>query len=52
MKNIETAIIKSNMEIFEYIRNNLKKEDYLYTNQIGFGGDNSLKIDIIFENIL
>lgn len=51
MKNIENTIIKSNIEIFEYIRNNLKKEDYLYTNQIGFGGDNSLKIDIIFENI-
>ncbi|MDX3960567.1 inositol monophosphatase family protein, partial [Aliarcobacter skirrowii] len=29
----------------------LKKDDFIYTNQIGFGGDNSLKIDIIFENI-
>lgn len=51
MKNIKNAVIKANIEVLNYLKNSLKKDDFIYTNQIGFGGDNSLKIDIIFENI-
>ena len=51
MENIKKAIIKSNLEIAEYLKSSLKQEDYIYTKQIGFGGDNSLKIDIFFEDI-
>ncbi len=48
MENITKAIIKSNIEIAKYIKNSLKEDDFTYTKQIGFGGDNSLKIDIFF----
>ena len=48
MENITKAIIKSNLEIAKYIKNSLKEDDFTYTKQIGFGGDNSLKIDIFF----
>ena len=51
MENITKAIIKSNLEIAKYIKNSLKEDDFTYTKQIGFGGDNSLKIDIFFEDI-
>lgn len=51
LENIKKAVIKSNIQIFDYLKNSLKKEDFIYTNKIGFGGDNSLKIDILFENI-
>jgi len=51
LENIKNAVIKANIEVLNYLKNSLKKDDFIYTNQIGFGGDNSLKIDIIFENI-
>lgn len=51
MENIKNAIIKSNIEILDYIKNSLKKDDFLYTNKIGFGGDKTLKIDAILEEI-
>lgn len=51
MENIKNAVIKANIEVLNYLKNSLKKDDFIYTNEIGFGGDNSLKIDIIFENI-
>ncbi|MBP6289966.1 MAG: inositol monophosphatase, partial [Aliarcobacter sp.] len=51
MENITKAIIKSNIEIAKYIKNSLKEDDFTYTKQIGYGGDNSLKIDIFFEDI-
>ena len=51
MENITRAIIKSNIEIAKYIKNSLKEDDFTYTKQIGYGGDNSLKIDIFFEDI-
>ena len=51
MEKIKNAIIQSNIQIFEYIKNNLQKDDFIYTDKIGFGGDNSLKIDILFEDI-
>ena len=51
LKEIEKSIINANLEILDYFENSLKKEDFSYSNQIGFGGDNSLKIDLIFEDI-
>lgn len=51
MENIKKAIINANLEIVNYLQNNLKQDDFTYTKQIGFGGDNSLKIDILFEDI-
>lgn len=45
------AVILANKELFDYINNNLSLNDFQYTNTIGFGGDNSLKIDLIAENI-
>src|SRR5574344_3000452 len=50
-KEIEKSIINANLEILDYFEKSLKKEDFSYSNQIGFGGDNSLKIDLIFEDI-
>jgi hypothetical protein len=49
LENITKAIIKSNIEITKYIKNSLKEDDFTYTKQIGFGGDNSLKIDIFLK---
>ncbi|RXJ94275.1 inositol phosphatase [Arcobacter sp. AHV-9/2010] len=51
LENIKNAVIKANIEVLNYLKNSLKKDDFIYTNQIGFGGDNSLKIDIVFEDI-
>ena len=45
------AVILANKELYTYINTNLSLSDYEYTNTIGFGGDNSLKIDLIAENI-
>jgi len=45
------AVIKANKEILDYLEQDLRQEDFKYTNKNGFGGDNSLKIDLIFENI-
>ena len=45
------AVILANKELYTYINKNLSLNDYEYTNIIGFGGDNSLKIDLIAENI-
>lgn len=45
------AVIAANKEIYDYIQNNLSFKDYQYSNTIGFGGDNSLNIDLTFENI-
>lgn len=59
MKNI-TALYKNsfieavklaNKELYTYINNNLSLNDFQYTNQIGFGGDNCLNIDLTAENI-
>src|SRR5574344_1048421 len=48
---IKNKIIEANIEIMDYLENSLKKEDFVYTNKIGFGGDNALKIDLILEDI-
>lgn len=45
------AVILANKELFDYINNNLSLNDFEYTNITGFGGDNSLKIDLLAENI-
>ena len=45
------AVILANKELYTYINTNLSLNDYEYTNTIGFGGDNSLKMDLIAENI-
>ena len=45
------AVILANKELYTYINTNLSLNDYKYTNTIGFGGDNSLKMDLIAENI-
>ncbi len=48
---IKDKIIKANFEIIEYINKKLNQDDFSYSNTIGFGGDMSLKIDLIFEDI-
>ena len=45
------AVILANKELYTYLNTNLSLNDYEYTNITGFGGDNSLKIDLIAENI-
>ena len=45
------AVILANKELHTYITKNLSLNDYEYSNTIGFGGDNSLKMDLIAENI-
>ena len=51
MKKFLDACIKANQEIYEYLNTSLSLDDYSYTQTIGAGGDKSLKIDIICENI-
>ena len=46
-----SSVKSANLEILDYLQNSLKDDDFLYNKTIGFGGDNSLKIDLIFENI-
>jgi len=45
------AVILANKELFSYINNKLKIDDLEYSNKIGFGGDKTLNIDLIAENI-
>lgn len=45
------AVILANKKLFTYINTNLSLNEYEYTNTTGFGGDNSLKMDLIAENI-
>ena len=50
-KSFIEAVITANKELHTYININLSSKDSEYTNTIGFGGDNSLKMDLIAENI-
>lgn len=50
-KDFIEAVILANKELYTYINTNLSLNDYEYTNITGFGGDNSLKMDLIAENI-
>lgn len=45
------AVINANKEIFTYINNQIELTDYQYTNIIGFGGDDSLKMDLYAEKV-
>jgi myo-inositol-1(or 4)-monophosphatase len=45
------AVILANKEVFLYINNKLTIEDLNYSEKIGFGGDKTLNIDLIAENI-
>ena len=46
-----TSCIKANKEIYNYINQNLKTEDFFYQGDIGEGGDKSLNIDLYAESI-
>lgn len=50
-KTFIEAVILANKELYAYINTNLSSKDYEYTNTTGFGGDNSLKMDLLAENI-
>jgi len=50
-KNFINSVIEANKELYNYIHFNLKQEDLEYSNTIGHGGDNSLNIDLIAEEI-
>lgn len=50
-RNFIEAVILANKELHTYINTNLSLNDYEYTNITGFGGDNSLRMDLIAENI-
>lgn len=50
-ENFIKAVFLANKKLFTYINTNLTLNDYEYTNTIGFGGDNSLKMDLFAENI-
>ena len=50
-ESFKKAVILANQELYIYIKTKISLKDYEYTNTTGFGGDNSLKIDIIAENI-
>ena len=49
--NFINSVIEANKELYNYIHFNLKQEDLEYSNTIGYGGDNSLNIDLIAEEI-
>lgn len=59
MKNITASYKKSfieavklaNIQLHKYLHKNLSLNDYLYTNVNGYGGDNSLNMDLVAENI-
>jgi myo-inositol-1(or 4)-monophosphatase len=45
------AVIEANKELYNYIQNKLSQNDISYSNSIGYGGDNSLNIDLYAEEI-
>lgn len=45
------ACIKANKEIYTYINQNLKAEDFHYNGSLGEGGDKSLNIDLYAESV-
>lgn len=49
--SFENAVIKANQEVSEYINTSLTSCDLQESNTIGFGGDNSLHIDLKAEQI-
>ncbi len=45
------AVIEANKELYEYMNIHMSSLDLKESETIGFGGDNSLQIDLIAENI-
>lgn len=45
------AVVSANKELYEYINTHLSSSDFEKSQTIGFGGDDSLNIDLIAENI-
>lgn len=45
------AVIKANKQIYEYINTHMSFNDLNETSNIGYGGDKTLKIDLVAENI-
>ncbi len=50
-KNFIKAVISTNKKLFDYLHNHIKTKDIKYSNTIGYGGDNSLNIDLYAENL-
>ena len=50
-KSFIEAVKLANKEIYTYLNTNLSFKDFQYTNTTGFGGDNSLNMDLTAENI-
>ena len=50
-KEFIEAVKLANKELHTYINNHIIIQDFEYSDTIGFGGDNSLKIDLIAEDI-
>jgi myo-inositol-1(or 4)-monophosphatase len=50
-ESFKKAVILANKEICFYIDEKISSSDYEYTNDLGFGGDYTLNIDLVFENI-
>ena len=49
--NFIKAVLSSNKELYTYIHTNLNSRDLSYSNTIGYGGDNSLNIDLYAEKL-
>ena len=49
--NFIKAVLSSNKELYTYIHTNLNSNDLSYSNTIGYGGDNSLNIDLYAEEL-
>ncbi len=45
-KEFIEAVKLANKELHTYINNHITIQDFEYSDTIGFGGDNSLKIDL------
>jgi len=45
------AVVEANKELYTYINHHLNDDDLIYSNTTGFGGDNSLKIDLYAEDL-
>lgn len=50
-ENFIKAVLSSNKELYTYINTNLNSNDLSYSNTIGYGGDNSLNIDLYAEKL-
>ena len=49
--NFIKAVLSSNKELYTYIHTKLNSNDLSYSNTIGYGGDNSLNIDLYAEKL-